>query len=680
MILRAMLTLLLLGITSAAATRRKDCNCQMPQWNTAHSIQHSQQHIHDSLNNSFSLQQLSLQIHVFTPMMRSNQFDLLFQSINNANKIHDDDDRFSVSLVIHVDSFVSKLDSKKFLRYLKSLSFRHGRVLLSISANRVNSTSSSRFHERDASNLWMPTNDNEFAIFLSSPTIHSVSRHFLEFAEQTVKHYFYSTNKSLTNSLMAISLLSHIENHTDTVVGPYLLQYPHEYGMILSPTLWFEFINWKIALPIWIDPFIPDSKTNAWPADSWIKALLRFMSQYGKTILYPNFPSHASLVKTESGKLLEEIVESQDWLISERNRKVFRLGHPYISSLSTLPAYDMYFQKLGDGQARTLGDSVQSFDGCSMIMQVYSRASTILDRLKYYHTMPLLTSMIIVWNNLNATPPHINHPLTPPSSRNLKSPTFAIPIHILKQPFNSMNNRFLPFHEYTSNTSCHIAMDDDWDFSHAKLISAVRVWQRNGFNRLVGFHQQGRVHVKRGGDDNVLKTLKDLKVGDNSYNGGAGGNDNNTTTAMLSKTAVHFKFGYAKNTRKAISILMPSATIYHSKYHDMYTHDLPQRARAIVQELTNCDDILFNMMVANATGAGPVVLEDGLKIEKPIVFEVGDGGGGGKDGLWKDNEHWGKRAWCMNYFVEHVFGGRMPLKETRVFKDGSNNKKKKTRK
>lgn len=48
-----------------------------------------------------------------------------------------------------------------------------------------------------------------------------------------------------------------------------------------------------------------------------------------------------------------------------------------------------------------------------------------------------------------------------------------------------------------------------------------------------------------------------------------------------------------------------SGFIYHRKYLDMYTHQLPHEARDYVDEVANCDDLLFNYMMANATGTGP---------------------------------------------------------------------------
>ncbi|KAJ3352837.1 Exostoses (Multiple)-like 3 [Entophlyctis luteolus] len=278
-------------------------------------------------------------------------------------------------------------------------------------------------------------------------------------------------------------------------------------------------------------------------------------------------------------------------------------------------------------------------------MQVYSRASTFEDRISFYQTLPFLSSIIIVWNNVNVAPPSHPDMWIRTGNYTTMSRGYAVPVHIYRQTINSMNNRFGIFAELQS---CVVAMDDDWDFSHAKLVRAVRAWQRGGFARgLVGFKQQGRVHVRR---DAGTKRITDLNV--------SGVKED----ATIANTPVEFKWGYGKMVRRDISILMPSATVYHARFHHMYTHGLPEKARILVDELTNCDDILFNMMIANATNQGPIVLDDGNKLEKALVFE-----GEGK-GLWRDAEHWRKRAYCMNYFVQNIFG-KMPLKLTKVFEE-----------
>lgn len=49
-----------------------------------------------------------------------------------------------------------------------------------------------------------------------------------------------------------------------------------------------------------------------------------------------------------------------------------------------------------------------------------------------------------------------------------------------------------------------------------------------------------------------------------------------------------------------------SGFICHRKYLEMYTNDLPAAALAYVDKHMNGEDLLFNYMVANATGMGPI--------------------------------------------------------------------------
>ncbi|KAJ3231758.1 Exostoses (Multiple)-like 3 [Chytriomyces hyalinus] len=561
-------------------------------------------------------------VHIFTPFHRSSHFDRLNESINLAKRIHS-----HVSIHVHVDSFNSTADSKKTLKFLQSLQSKHGTVHIHVHAVRVKEFD--RSHSRDAATLWMPSQRNEFAIFLGEHAI--VSDRLFEYAEASALAYFFnhSASKQVERlGLMGISLLNSNTSLSIQAGTPFLFQQPNEDAVMFAPESWIQFVKWKMQLPVWIDPLIPDSPTNAWPRDSWVKYLLRFMVQHGRTLLYSNYITPLVTMNSQ----------------------------PYSSTPPLSPFPSLEKLRSFDACKRetkitlSLGKAVTSFDTCTMVMQVYSRTSTFLDRLAHYHTLPFLSSIIIVWNNLNTPPPaHINHP----NSSNFKpnAPTFTIPIHILQQPQNSMNNRFKPFKEL-GTSQCVIAMDDDWDFPHIKLVAAIRTWQTGGYERLVGFQQQGRVHAP--------STAKKVSLSDLRVSG-------IQSDAVYAKESVSVKHKYGKNLqlqKLGVSILMPSATVYHAKYHRVYTHTLPERARAVVQELTNCDDILFNMMVANATRAGPVVLSDGERVEKALVFDkVGQ-----KDGLWKDKEHWAKRLWCMNYFVEHVFDGNMPLISTRVVK------------
>lgn len=72
-----------------------------------------------------------------------------------------------------------------------------------------------------------------------------------------------------------------------------------------------------------------------------------------------------------------------------------------------------------------------SFDKCTMVITVYDRYKTIHDRLKFYQWLDVLDSIVLIWNNLQADIPDL--------------PSYKIPVYILKQKANSLNNRFYPW-------------------------------------------------------------------------------------------------------------------------------------------------------------------------------------------------------------------------------------------
>ena len=93
-----------------------------------------------------------------------------------------------------------------------------------------------------------------------------------------------------------------------------------------------------------------------------------------------------------------------------------------------------------------------------------------------------------------------------------------------------------------------------------------------------------------------------------------------------------------------------------------YTHQLPQSARALVDETTNCDDILFNFMVANTTGSAPVFVGTagiaGVHAKRTVDAD------GNAAGLFNRRRHTADRDACLGSF-SRLFGG-MRLRYTSV--------------
>lgn len=190
---------------------------------------------------------------------------------------------------------------------------------------------------------------------------------------------------------------------------------------------------------------------------------------------------------------------------------------------------------------------------------------------------------------------------------------------------NSLNNRFYPHKEI--KTDCIINMDDDWDMPYEHMSFAIDTWRGHFFQNLVSYSHLGRNHVW----GKLNETYQYIY------------------TPRRPKT----------NTSEFYSIALPSGLVYHRRYLHMYSFSLPRITREIVDSLQNCDDILFNFMVANHTKQGPVFIKTSAK-----AYSLG--------GLWKRGTHMDSRSYCLNKFTE-IFG-RMPLKyTTRMFKLDRNN-------
>ncbi|KAJ3320189.1 Exostoses (Multiple)-like 3 [Blyttiomyces sp. JEL0837] len=590
-------------------------------------------------------------IHIFAAQ-RTTSFDRLWLSLNNAFKISS-----QVEITIHIDFCASSNALSTFMKGLRSLRSPHGPVSVSVATDRRNMP-------RDVISSWYPKDRREFGIMLEDGVV--VSKHMLEYAQQVARSILA---QDIGNNVLGSSLynLRHDEVNDrpwrpikTLQPEPYLLQVNHNFGIMFAPQGWTEFVNWYMRLPKWVNPLIPQSKTNLKPPKRWDKFLLRFMAHKGKTVLYPNLPGGLSLAKPikspaisdgtvfptslldfskirNSTALIKEkhlafyksisvnshlrhlsLISFNDSAIelflksSSTNKQSLWIGSSAWLNFRKLESYDTYFNPISKGLATALGMKVKSFDRCTLILQVYSRTNTILKRLRFYENLPLLDSILVVWNNMNVSPPTIAHSK---STKKLKSktPEFSIPIYFLQQSKNSINNRYKPFPEL--KTDCVISMDDDWDMPHAHLVQAIKLWQGQYYDNLVGFHHQGRLHMP-----------------------------GETPGTWI----------YSRESKNAVSILLPSGTVYHRKYHDMYTNQLPAMAREKVDELMNCEDILINLMVSNATQMGPIVLELWAK-----SIDMG--------GLWQDPTHFRERDDCLNYFVTNVFGGVMPLKYTTQF-------------
>jgi alpha-1,4-N-acetylglucosaminyltransferase EXTL3 len=85
--------------------------------------------------------------------------------------------------------------------------------------------------------------------------------------------------------------------------------------------------------------------------------------------------------------------------------------------------------------------------------------------------LPYLHKVLVIWNS----------PDLP--SKELRWPDIGVPVLVVRNEKNSLNNRFLPFEAI--ETEAVLAIDDDTQLGQDEIILAFRVWRENR-DRLVG--------------------------------------------------------------------------------------------------------------------------------------------------------------------------------------------------
>lgn len=402
-----------------------------------------------------------------------------------------------------------------------------------------------------------------------------------------LKYYEWAHLSSLTHQgVFGYSLF--MPNHSGVTGKPFsTLEHVFYYQnadvpvFVVPQSEWNAFVQWYRKNSA-LFPFVPESFANIdAPAKPWRLFLQRYLYQTNQTLLYAQFGQDRALTKAMN--------DTPTKLVDEPTLRHWQ------SSLPTAPViFNLYAEPVASVE-QLFKSPVDAFDQCTLLLSVYSRYKNVMDRLDHLQHMPSLRSIIVVWNYQEADPPI------------LASDRFVVPVFFRKQAFNSLNNRYQPFSQVT--TDCVISMDDDWDMPVHHLEFSVMLWRTQFWNQIVGFRHLGRYHTKEKNE-----------------------------------------WVYHAGKYRSASMMLPSGSVYHRKYLGMYANALPSSAKGYVDSVLNCEDILFNFMVSNATRTSPVVVK--VKREGSLKME----------GLSDDPQHYIERSECLQVF-SNIFG-YMPLRYT----------------
>lgn len=191
----------------------------------------------------------------------------------------------------------------------------------------------------------------------------------------------------------------------------------------------------------------------------------------------------------------------------------------------------------------------------TLVILTYKREKSLMEILDKYVKLPYLNAIIIIWNDLSSEPSNL-------FIQKFNLYLSAQRIRIIKSEKNSLNNRFLPYS--LIKTDAILSLDDDVMLRADEIMLAFRVWRENR-DRIVGF--PARYHT--------------FNFSTNNYE-------------------------YKSDHTCEYSIILTGAAFYHRFFTYAYSYFIDERVKNKINEMQNCEDIAFNMMVAHMTRKPPI--------------------------------------------------------------------------
>lgn len=249
--------------------------------------------------------------------------------------------------------------------------------------------------------------------------------------------------------------------------------------------------------------------------------------------------------------------------------------------------------------------------GFTALILTYDRVESLFQVIRTLGEVESLARIVVVWNHQTSPPPRVED-----------WPKVPRPLKVIQTTANLLSNRFQPYEEI--QTEAVLSLDDDITMmTKDELEFAYQVW-RQFPDRIVGF--PSRTH-----------------------------HWSNSTSS----------YHYESEWTNELSLVLTGAAFYHSYWHYLYTA-APSKEQAQIRDWVdhhmNCEDIAFNLMVANATGKPPIKVgpRKKFKCSTPSCENVGM--------LSSAADHLEERSRCLDLFLK-LYGQPGPLKQVQFRAD-----------
>ncbi|XP_056618469.1 exostosin-1a isoform X1 [Triplophysa dalaica] len=188
-------------------------------------------------------------------------------------------------------------------------------------------------------------------------------------------------------------------------------------------------------------------------------------------------------------------------------------------------------------------------------------------------------------------------------------PSTSVPVIVIEGESKVMSSRFLPYD--VIKTDAVLSLDEDTVLSTTEVDFAFTVWHSFP-DRIVGY--PARSHFW-----DINKE----------------------------------RWGYTSKWTNDYSMVLTGAAFYHRYYNYLFTHYLPASLKTMIDQLSNCEDILMNFLVSSVTKMPPIKVTQKKQYKETMMVQTS------RASRWADPDHFAQRQTCMNTFASWF--GTMPL-------------------